>query len=84
MGAYNNAIVDCVAARFFVIGDDLFESGIFFLGKPLNPPYLRRFRRRIGDEGVRQSPGRDQTHGATKDRPPAQFAHLRFLHRPAE
>src|SRR5205807_8457512 len=57
---WNDAVIELVAARLFVIGDELLERDVFFLGKTLNPPYRGGGRRRAGDIGPRHGPGGDQ------------------------
>ena len=39
-GEGNDAVVDRVAARLLVIGDDLLESDILLLGEALRPPHV--------------------------------------------
>jgi len=62
----HDAVVDRVAARPFVIGDELFERDILFLGEPLGPPHRCGHRRRLGDVGPRENSSPAQRKGAAK------------------
>src|SRR5271166_4381807 len=74
-----DAVVDRVAARLLVIGDDLLERDILFFGEPLCPPYRRRRGRGVGDIRAPEYPGRSQRQRAAKHRTPVQLAHPRLL-----
>jgi amidohydrolase len=43
------------------VGNDLFERNVLLLGETLNPPHGRGRRRRVGDVGPRQGPGRSRS-----------------------
>ena len=66
----DDAVVDRVAAGLLVVGDDLLERDVFFLGEALDPPDSRGRRLCAGDIRPRQSSDRSQTHRDTKQRSP--------------
>jgi len=64
----DDAVLDLVAARLLVIGEDFFEGDILLFGEALHPPQLRGRRRRVGDMGPRQGAGGGEAERTVKQR----------------
>src|SRR5689334_6863710 len=71
-------MVDLVAARLLVIGDQCAKGGILLRNEALVPPHLRGPGGRIHDMGPRQRAS-GEPHRAAKHRTPCQNGHLCIL-----
>ena len=56
----DDRVVDRVAARLLVIGDDFLKSDVFFVGEALDPPQGRGLGGGVGDIGPRKASGGHQ------------------------
>ena len=74
-----DAVIDLVAARLLIVGDDLLEGDVFLLGKALDPPRFGGFGGGMSDIRPRQGGGTRQCRGAAKYRTPCQSGHYRLL-----
>ena len=74
----DEAVVDRVAARLLVIGDDFAKRRILLGDKALGPPHRRGAGGGIGDIGSRQRPGRGNGKRAAQHRTPGRNVHLRL------
>src|SRR6195256_5418044 len=74
-GKGRDAQIDRVAARLLVIGKGLLDSDVLVLHEALRPPHLGGFRRRVGEIGTRQRPGRDETDRTMYQRTTRQPRH---------
>src|SRR6516162_1290475 len=74
-----DAVVNLVATRLLVIGDQLFEGYILLLSKTLGPPDLRGRRSRIGHMRPRQGASGGEPERTGKQRTPRQNCHLYLL-----
>jgi len=77
-GKGDNAVIDLVAADFFVLRDQFLEGRILVGNKALSPPHLRGLGLRVGDVGPRQRAGGRKPERTAEYRTSSQIGHSNF------
>ena len=74
-----DAVIDLVAARLLIVGDDLLEGDVFLLGKALDPPRFGGFGGGMSDIRPHERARGCERQRTTKHRTPGWIRHFAFL-----